>query len=125
MGLADIVQKAAKTAFKAIGDIPLTCTYTDKGMPVYDPASGTYSSSDTDYTGLKFVFENYEANEVSASGGVILTTDQKASIPNLNLTPTPQIKDLITDSDSVVWVIENIKTDPAKALWIFQVRRSD
>lgn len=124
MGLADAIQKATQAAFTAIGNIPITCTYTDKGASIYDPATGGYIFSDTDYTGLKFVFEDYTAQEVTNSDGVILITDQKASIPNLNLTPTPQIKDLITDADSVVWTIENIKIGPAKALWIFQVRRS-
>jgi len=125
MGLADVVQKAAKTVFKAIGNIPLTCTYTDQGASVYDPATGGYTYPDVvEYTGLKFLFEDFTAKEIEDAGGVILSTDQKASIPQLNLTPTPQIKDLITDSDSVVWAIENIEKDSARALWVFQVRKS-
>jgi hypothetical protein len=125
MGLAAVIQKSAKAAFKAIGDIPLICTYTDRGAATYDPATGGYTYPNAvDYADLKFLFEDYTSQEVANSGGVILTTDQKASIPNLNLTPTPQIKDIITDSDSVVWAIENIKKDAAKALWTFQVRKS-
>lgn len=124
MGLADVVQKAAQTAFKAIGNIPLTCTYTSKGTSVYDPATGGYTSTDTDYTGLNILFEDYTAKEIEDAGGVILSTDQKASIPNLSLTPTPKITDYITDSDSQKWTVENIRIDPARALWIFQVRRS-
>lgn len=125
MGLADVIQKAAKTAFKVIGNIPLVCTYTDQGTSVYDPATGEYIYPDAvDYTSLKFLFEDYTAKEIEDAGGVILTTDMRASIPQLNLTPTPQIKDLITDSDSIVWVIENFKKDAAGALWMFQVRKS-
>lgn len=125
MGLADVIQKAAKTAFKAIGNIPLVCTYTDQGTSVYDPATGTYIYPDAvDYTSLKFLFADYSAEEITNSGGVILATDQKSSIPTLNLTPEPQIKDIITDSDSIVWVIETIKKDAARALWTFQIRKS-
>ena len=124
MGLADVVQKAAKTAFKIIGDIPLTCSYSSKGVATYNPATGTYTSTDVDYAGLAILFEDYMAEEITASGGVILSTDQKASIPNLNLTPTPKIKDVITDSNNKKWTIENVGIDPARALWIFQVRRS-
>lgn len=124
MGLADVVQKAAQTAFKAIGDIPLTCAYTSKGTSVYNPATGGYTSTDTDYAGLSILFEGYTAKEVDDAGGVILSTDQKASIPNLSLIPTPKITDYITGSDSKKWTIENVEIDPARALWIFQVRRS-
>ena len=125
MGLADVIQKAAKTAYNVIDDIPLVCVFTDQGASTYDPATGGYTYPDAvDYAGLKFLFEDYSSDEVANSGGVILTTDQKSSIPTLNLTPEPQIKDLITDSDSIVWIIENIKKDAARALWMFQVRKS-
>ncbi|MFH1422917.1 MAG: hypothetical protein ABIH42_09440 [Planctomycetota bacterium] len=124
MGLANIIQRAAQTAFKAIGDIPLICTYTSKGTPVYVPATGAYTSTDTDYTSLSVLFEDYTAKEITDAGGVILSTDQKASIPNLSLTPTPKITDYITDSNSQKWTVQNIKIDPARALYVFQVRRS-
>ena len=124
MGLADVVQKAAKTAFKIIGDIPLTCTYTSKGVAVYNPATGGFTSTDTDYASLAILFEDYLSEEITAAGGVILATDQKASIPNLNLTPTPKITDVITDSNSQKWTVAAVGIDPARALWIFQTRRS-
>ena len=124
MGLADVVQKAAQTAFKVIGNIPLTCTYSSKGVSVYNPATGAYTSTDTDYAGLSILFEDYTVQEITEAGGVILSTDQKASIPNLNLIPTPKITDYIIDSNSQKWTVENVKIDPARALWIMQVRRS-
>lgn len=125
MGLSKTIQNVAVSAFKAIGDILLVCTYADRGAAIYVPATGAYTYPDTiNYTNLKFLFEDFSAKEITDAGGVILTTDQKASIPQLNLTPTPQIKDLITDSDSVVWAIENIKKDAAKAVWIFHLRRA-
>jgi hypothetical protein len=124
MSLASTIQKAAQTAFKAIGDIPMTCTYTSVGTSVYNPTTGASSSSDTAYTGLKIVFEDFNPREVNDAGGAILHTDKKASIPNENLTPTPKITDFITDSDSVQWSIKDVLIDPARALWLFQVRRS-
>ena len=125
MSLASAIQKAAQTAFKAIQDIPVTCTYTSKGTGVYASGAYTYPASE-DYTGLKFLFEDYEDKEVD--GSVIKSTDQKISIPQLDLVDssgdavTPAKKDTITDSDSRVWTIEGIGKDPARALWIFQGR---
>lgn len=124
MGLADTIQKAAQTAFKAIQDIPLTCTYTSKGTPVYNPATGAYTSSDTSYTGLKILFEEFSDRELADAGGTILVPDRKASIPNLSLEPTPKIKDIITDSNSQQWAVEKVTLDPSRALYVFQVRRS-
>ena len=124
MGLAETVQSAAKTAFVAIGNIPLTCTYTSKGTPVYNTTTGAYTSTDTDYTGLSILFEDYSAREITEAGGAILSTDQRASIPNVNLTPTPKITDYITDSNSQKWTVELALIDPARALWVLQCRRS-
>ena len=124
MGLAETVQSAAKTAFVAIGNIPLTCTYTSKGTPVYNTTTGAYTSTDTDYNGLSILFEDYSAREITEAGGAILSTDQRASIPNVNLTPTPKITDYITDSNSQKWTVELALIDPARALWVLQCRRS-
>lgn len=124
MGLASVLQKAAQTAFKVIDDIPLTCSYASKGTPLYNPATGVYTSTDTEYPGLSILFEDFTAKEINESGGVILKTDQKASIPNLSLTPTPKITDYIIDSNSKKWTIQDILIDPARALWIFQARFS-
>ncbi len=124
MGLAEVVQRAAKSAFVAIGNIPRTCTYTSVSTPVYNPATGTYSGGPTAYIGLTILFEDYSAREIQESAGTIISTDQKASIPNLSLTPVPKVSDTITDPDSVVWRIEDKKLDAARALWVFQVRTS-
>ncbi len=125
MGLRETVQKAAVTAFKAVGNIPLTSTYTSVDpTPTYNTTTGTYDDTDTDYTGLKVLYEDYTAAEISEAGGAILSTDIKASIPNLNLTPTPKITDKITDSNSIVWTVHNVYLDAASALYIFQCRRS-
>ena len=124
MGLASVIQKATQTAFKAIGDIPITCVYISKQTSTYNAITGIGTSYDFEYSDLDFIFEDYTAQEIMESGGTILRTDQKANIPQFNLEPTPAIKDIITDSNDIVWTIENIKTDPARALWIFQVRQN-
>ncbi len=124
MGLSSTVQKAAQTAFKAIGDIPLTCTYTSLGTQTYDATYGDFYSQNTDYSNLKIVFEDFNPMKVADSGGAILATDKKLSIPQLSLTPTPKLSDYITDSDGFVWRIKDILTDPARALWLFQARRT-
>ena len=124
MGLAETVQKMAQVAFKVIDNIPLTCTFTSTGTPVYNPATGTYSGGDTAYSGKSILFEDYKAMEIIESAGTIVGTDQKASLPVLNLTPTPKITDKITDPGGKIWTVKNVNLDPARALYVFQVRTS-
>ncbi len=102
----------------------MACTYASVGAPDYNPATGTYSDSGTAYIGLSILFEDYSAKEIQESSGTIISTDQKASIPNFSLAPTPKITDTITDSDNKIWRIENINLDSARALYVFQVRTS-
>ena len=126
MGLANTIQSAAKTAFKAIGNVAITCTYTSKGTQTYNVTTGLYTSTDTTYPtagqpDLKFLFEDYSSAELADQN--ILSTDQKATIPQLNLTPTPKKTDYLTDDNSVVWQIEGIGQDSARATWVLQVRK--
>lgn len=121
MGFADLAKNLAVAGFKIAGNILITCTYTSKGTQTYNPATGLYTGSDTSYSGLKFLFEDYSSQEIDDQN--ILRTDMKASIPQLSLTPTPKKQDYLTDSDSVVWQVEGIGKDPARAMWVLQVRK--
>ena len=123
MSLASTIQKATVSAFKAIKSIPLICTYTSVGTPIYNPTTGEYTGGDAPYAGLSFLFENYTAMEINQAGGTIISTDSKASIPNVNLVPSPKATDYIVDSANVKWTVENVLIDSARALWILQARK--
>lgn len=119
MGLREVLQNAAVAAVAAVGNIATASTFVSIAS-VYDTATGDTTITDTDYPDLKIVFTNYKSNEINNT--TILSTDQKALIPKLNLEPTPKMKDLI-QRNGIEWKIESIDIDPADALWIFQVRK--
>jgi hypothetical protein len=119
MGLQAIVKSATQSAFTAIGDIPRSCTYHPKGATTYVPSTGAVTEGSQSDETVSFVFAHYQINEVD--GSIVKTGDQKALIPVENLTAVPKIEDYLTEN-SVRWNVMNVATDPAKALWILQVR---
>ncbi len=130
MGLNSTIQKAAQVAFKAIGDITRVCVYTSKGTSTYNATTGSHTSVDDCTEYLNCLFEDFSTREITESGGSILSTDQKASIPAPNLISiyddiiTPKILDYIVDENEQKWVVQQTNIDSARALWVLQVRRA-
>jgi len=130
MGLASVIQKATQVAFKAIGDIPLVCTYTSVGTPNYNTTTGVTSSFDEECSGVKVLFEDYNVREVQESNGAVLNTDKKLSIAALDITSEfgglliPKASDFVTTESEAKWVVQKTNIDSAQALWILQCRKS-
>jgi len=122
MGLKEAFQNAAVAAFNAAGNIKTSVTYRSKTNinPSFEPSTGTITDSYTDYTDVEFIFLKYEVKEID--GKSILRNDRKAIIPVTNLTPTPKRDDIILLS-SIPWNVVEFNTDPADALWEFQLRK--
>jgi len=120
MGLAEIFRDAAEAIVEAFDDIPLSVTYVQKGASTYTPGTGAVTSTDTEYT-TTAIFDEYEMNEIDNS--VIRATDKLAYIASNDLDVTPVVDDEIVDADSVTWQIISVKSDPADALWVLQIRK--
>jgi len=123
MGLKSVFQKAAQTAFTAAGDVAASATYAAHGSAITNTSAGTASVPITRYM-VSMIFDMYKEREIINSE--IRPTDLKGSIPQLNLTPVPAIGDDIRKVEAgatAVYEIINIKTDPADALWEFQLRK--
>lgn len=120
MGLAEIFRDAAETIIEAFDDIPQSIIYTQKGASVYTPGTGTVTSTDTDYT-TTAIFDEFEQREID--NNVVRATDKLAYIASNDLDITPVVDDEITDANSVTWQIINVRSDPADALWVLQIRK--
>lgn len=122
MSLREAFQKATVTAFKAIGDVPESSTYTSIAVRSYNTSTSTPSTTgDVDYEDVDFVYSKFSENEIDDKK--VRSTDEKALIPTLNLTPNPKKGDYITKSDGTKWRVEGIRTDPTRALWKLQIRK--
>ena len=122
MGMQEAFKKAAQTAFVVAGNIKETVSYRSKtnASATYDPTEGTVTDAYTDYSVSMII---NKARSTQNDNRVILENDDEAMIPVDNLTPTPKLHDVIIRNTTEVWDIVWFRTDPAQALWTFQLRR--
>lgn len=120
MGLAETFRDAAETIIEAFDDIPISVTYVQKGASVYTPGTGVVTSTDTEYPTVG-IPDEYEMDEID--NNVVRATDKLFYIANNDLEVTPVVDDEIIDADSITWQIKNVKSDPADALWVLQLRK--
>ncbi len=121
MSLRATVQKAVRTGLKAMDDIQESATYGGVTTTVYDPATGTMVSTPGGGGIVKMVFTSFSFMEID--GQAVLANDRKAIIASLDLDVVPTLNDSITRADGTVWNVIGIKTDPAGAAWVLQIRR--
>ncbi len=137
MGLTLTFQEGAVTTFAAFGDLIKSATYTRTiSNPAYNPLTGAITADEESFTAA-FLFERFDAEDDQGTyrkakdmvGENVLPTDQRASIPCLNMKNTvgtlvdPEMDDTIVKADSSRWKVIRIRTDPASALWEMQIRR--
>lgn len=121
MSLRDAIQQAVQTGMIALDDLVARATYTSVSTPSYNATTGAIAAASTALPGVPIVFTSYDTREID--GETIRPEDQKAIIATLDLAATPTKNDTITKADGTVWSVVDIKTDPAGAAWVLQVRR--
>lgn len=120
MGLKEIVQNAALSAFNSIGNLKETVTYKARTSSGYTPGSGPTGGTSS-YTVTKAVFIDYKSNEID--GEVIRANDRRLLILASDLAVTPKTDDWVERTGGEIWVIKNIGIDPAQAVWDLQTRK--
>lgn len=122
MSLKTDLQNIVEDVYEVLDDEEFLTTVTftmHTANPTYDPTTRTVTSSTTDYS-VNMLLSNYHQTEVDNVS--IMGTDRKASIPQNDLTPTPNLKCTVTINDIVHEIID-IGKDVADTLWIFQLRK--
>lgn len=121
MSLRQQIRQAVQTGINALDDLAERARYTSVRTPNYDALTGTISKPTLAYPNVPMVFTSYSRQEID--GETIRPEDQKAVIAQLALEPVPTLNDTITRPDGSVWTVVGIRTDPASAAWVLQVRR--
>jgi len=126
MGLKETFKGAAVTIVKAFGNVPKTCTYTQKGPQRYNETTGAITKT-TITDRPKIIFDEFTQNEIGRSfdnKNTILSTDIKGLLPSDNLSNVtkPESGDKVTDPDGNVYTVLGHKGDPAEALFILLMR---
>lgn len=127
MGLKSAIQAGAKAGFSAIGDVKVKGIYYE-----YDP--GDYDPSVGDSTDIKdgieiandVILAKYKSNEVDDEE--VFKTDQKALILQVDLFNEPKKNAKLLLGNPFLkdyWRIIDVGKDPASAMWILQIRKTD
>lgn len=122
MGLAEDIQKAVSSGFKAFDNIRKLVTYHSSGTFAYNPTSGAnVETGSTEIENLYVIFTSYKLEDID--GEIIHSEDKKILIPKEDLSIVPKETDyVLTESGTERWDVKDKKIDPADALWILQVR---
>lgn len=121
MGLRDTIQKAARTAVAATGDIAVSANYLAYSSATYNASTGSVAATYATVAGITVVFSGFRLSQID--GENIRPEDKKALIPALLVTGvTPKPDDQVVAS-GVAWTVINAGIDPADALHVLQVRR--
>jgi len=123
MSLRNTLQRAVKTAFNALDDVPLECTYKSvSGDMVRDLVAGTSSRVTTNYTLPSVVFAKFSERQTDKDPALL--TDMRMIFATHDLPVGPKESDTVVDSLNRVWSIVKRLSDPASVVTILQVRTS-
>ena len=111
--------KAVNSAFKALGDIPVSAVLR-RSTSTYDTATGINTVSTSDTTIYKAIFTKFEKFEVDKV--VVLATDVKLIFQQSEVSIVPS-----TAIDTIIWNsktynILRVGEDPAAVTYILQLR---
>ena len=117
MSLRELVQANVTTAFKELGDLKSSGTYTSSGG-TYDPSTGTVSTGTT-YSFTDGVVTVYGSMEIDNT--TVLRTDRKLILNATGLGFNPAISGTVTINSSDFKVV-SVRSDPAGATYTLQLR---
>lgn len=117
MALRDTVAQGALTAFRAIGDLVETATYTQVVPGTYDPATDDLTVVETSFT-IDGVLVREKSREDDNNTEIIRT---QFIVPRLNMQVTPALEDYLTILGTK-YEINDIKEVPGKAIYTFIIR---
>lgn len=111
--------KSAASALKLITKFGASSTLTKRAEGSYDPATGTSSITETNYT-VYAVLLNYKANETNAQGSLVTAKDRKVIMQAT--TVTPDVSDTITVNSTVYRIVEVKTLTPAGTAVLHELR---
>lgn len=120
MGLLEAIRDGVKAGFSALGNLRESITYERRTSPAYNVTTGAVTATAAN-TSCTAVIGRYDVEEIDA--GAVLDTDAKALVERSQLAFEPVVGHIIVRADATRWRIESVKTDPATAVWVLQLRK--
>jgi hypothetical protein len=122
MGLREVFQAGASSAFSAFGNIKEPVSYySASSNPTYNATTGAVTTGLTSET-VNMIFIYYRREEIDNADMNVLATDIKGICVQSELSATPRIGDLVKRG-SLTYRVEYFNQDPAGAMWKFKLRK--
>lgn len=118
MGLRATIQNAANSAFTALGDIPISVTYTQVSPGGYSADTGVMTETTTSVT-LTALITKFEQERINA--GLQQETDRQMLIAGKDLSITPKPQDRV-NFESTNYEVTKVERDPVTALFKITLR---
>lgn len=121
MALRDAIKGAAKAAVDAVGDVAVSTNYEAFASTTYNASAGTNTPVYSTTAGVKVVFDEFRLEQID--GQNVKPEDKMALVPAKSISAvTPKTNDRIVENGAT-WNVQDVRNDPAEALWTLHVRR--
>jgi len=126
MGLREVVQAAAATAVKAVGNIAVLSVYESFVSATYDTSTGVDTVAYSSTHDVLVIFSDFRIEQID--GQNVKAEDKIALIPQ-GLIPgvEPRENDRVVHgypASAVAWKVQKVNVDPAGALDQLHVRKT-
>jgi hypothetical protein len=123
MGLSSTITDLVSTAFDILDDLPVSATYIEQTVGVYDPETGLVGHTEVTHSIPKCVFAQFTQKEMEKDESINGVSDQKMLFPRKGLTFDINDNDVILDAAGIYWDIVKAKSVPGDSVAILQLRR--
>lgn len=123
--MTELDAELGPAAVEVIEEFGKSVEYVLTSEAVYDPSTGHAGSGETPVPGIKIAPpEDYSANAISSSGGLVEIGDKRLTVPALYF-PTPPTEQDKVSFDGVTYIVVGVTTiysGELPCLYILQVR---
>lgn len=118
MGMKELFQQAAITAFKAVGNVVESATYVEE----QDDGFGTTSTVESSCQIIYDTFTDKENHQYSFASQ-IQVKDKKGMVPSLSISVAIKSRNIIRTAAGVEYTIVAKEMDAADAMYILLLRK--
>lgn len=118
MGMKELFQQAAMTAFKAIGNVVESATY----IEVQDDGFGNISTVESDCQIIYDTFSD-KLNAQYSFASKIQIKDKKGLVPSLSISTAIRTRNTIRSAAGINYTIVAKEMDAANAMYILLLRK--
>lgn len=120
MSLAHTLRFMTAVAFRRLDGTLHPGVWHHRGLPTYDPATGTVTAPAAALYPVEVLVSEYKADEID--GVRVLSTDRRLCVRQETLPVAPGLRDRVELDSTTWWFLVSQHQDAASLTWQFQGR---